>query len=179
MTLAGMNATNGSYVNIFKGATGIFRIAGSGNVGIGTTAPGMATEINHATGQNLRLTYNDGNGSAANKVDFTVSSSGDLTIAPSGGDVSITGNITATGTCCSDYVFSPNYALPTFDDLESHILKVGHLPGMTQGVGMSTGEQVKINLTKAIEELLVKVEEQSLYIIQLNKRIKHLEGVSQ
>ncbi|MBU1151359.1 hypothetical protein KJ632_00855, partial [Patescibacteria group bacterium] len=58
-----------------------------GNVGIGTTAPDKALEINSATGNNLRLTYNDSDGSAANYSDFSISSSGDLTITPTGGQV--------------------------------------------------------------------------------------------
>ncbi|KKU17994.1 MAG: putative secreted mucin [Candidatus Pacebacteria bacterium GW2011_GWA1_46_10] len=56
----------------------------SGNVGIGTTAPDTALEINHATGNNLRLTYNDADGSALNYTDFTLDSSGNLTINSSG-----------------------------------------------------------------------------------------------
>jgi hypothetical protein len=148
----------------------------SGNVGIRTTAPDMATEINHTTGQNLRLTYNDANGSAANKVDFTVSSSGDLTIAPSGGDVAITGSISATVACCADYVFDSTYKLPTIEDMESHVKEAGHLPGMTQGVGRDDKPK-PMDLTKAIGELIVKIEEQSLYIIHLNKRIRELEGL--
>lgn len=65
-------------------------------VGINTSVPDKALEINHATGQNLRLTYNDANGSAANYADLLTSSSGDLTITPSGGDTSVTGTLAAT-----------------------------------------------------------------------------------
>jgi hypothetical protein len=60
-----------------------------GNVGIGTTTPNGALEINHSTGNNLRLTYNDSDGSALNRVDFATSATGDLSITPSGGDVNI------------------------------------------------------------------------------------------
>lgn len=69
-----------------------------GNVGIGTTAPGKALEINSATGANLRLTYNDTDGSAANYSDLSVTSGGDLTLAPSGGDFNVTGNESVSGT---------------------------------------------------------------------------------
>src|SRR3990167_2993641 len=78
------------------------RIISAGNVGIGTTAPDAALEINHATGDNLRLTYNDSNGSAANYTDFEVSSSGDLTITPSGGDVNIVVRIAKRVVTASD-----------------------------------------------------------------------------
>jgi len=75
-------------------ASNILYLNSTGNVGIGTTAPDARLEINHATGDNLRLTYNDADGSAANYTDFSLSSSGDLTIAPSGGDTNITGDTT-------------------------------------------------------------------------------------
>jgi hypothetical protein len=64
-------------------------IDGSGNVGLGTTAPDKALEINSSTGANLRLTYNDSNGSATNYADLATTSSGDLTITPSGREVSV------------------------------------------------------------------------------------------
>lgn len=72
------------------------RINSSGLVGIGTTAPEAALDINHASGDNLQLTYDDSNGSAANYVKFEVSSSGDLTLTPSGGDASAVGTIDAS-----------------------------------------------------------------------------------
>lgn len=77
------NAYGDSYINAL-----------TGNVGIGTTAPDKALEINSATGANLRLTYNDADGSAVNYADFSMSSGGDLTITPSGGDVAIVGDLT-------------------------------------------------------------------------------------
>ncbi len=67
-----------------------FLIDASGSVGIGTTGPGKILDINSATGANLRLTYNDADGSAVNYADLSMSSAGDLTVAPSGGDVAFT-----------------------------------------------------------------------------------------
>lgn len=67
-------------------------------VGIGTTTPDKQLEINSTDGNCLRLTYNDSDGSATYYVDFLVSSSGDLTITPSGGDIEISSaNIHTTG----------------------------------------------------------------------------------
>lgn len=63
-----------------------------GNIGIGTSLAGKALEINSATGANLRLTYNDSDGAATNYGDFSLTSGGDLTVAPSGGDLNVTGN---------------------------------------------------------------------------------------
>ena len=64
-------------------------IKGDGKVGIGTTGPGKQLEINSVDGNNLRLTHNDADGSAGNYADFTLTSSGDLTINASGGDMTL------------------------------------------------------------------------------------------
>ncbi len=58
-------------------------IGADGTIGIGTTGAGKALEINSATGANLRLTYNDSDGSAANYTDFSVGSDGALLIGTS------------------------------------------------------------------------------------------------
>ncbi len=69
---------------------------GSGNVGIGTTVPGQKLDINSATGVNLRLTYNDADGSATNYADLRTTSAGGLTLLPSGNLINIGGGTTAT-----------------------------------------------------------------------------------
>jgi len=66
------------------GTTEHVRITSTGNVGIGTTAPDRRLEINSPTGSNLRLTFNDSDGGATNYADFLTTSSGNLTISPSG-----------------------------------------------------------------------------------------------
>jgi hypothetical protein len=66
-------------------------IDASSNLGIATTAPDAALEINHATGDNLRLTYNDANGSATYYADLQTTATGNLTVTPSGGLTSIVG----------------------------------------------------------------------------------------
>ncbi len=56
------------------------RLTNTGLLGLGTSAPSKQLEINSATGDVLRMTYNDTDGSAVNYVDMSVSSSGNLTI---------------------------------------------------------------------------------------------------
>jgi len=97
---------------------------------------------------------------------------GNLNLVPAGGTVAVTGTITATVACCADYVFGESYDLPTIEEVEAYVTEVGHLPGMTQGVGT---EQKPLDMGQAITELIVKVEEQSRYIMQLHKRINELE----
>lgn len=69
------------------------RITAAGALGIGTTIPGRRLDVNDASGNCLRLTHNDADGSATNFCDLLVSSGGDLTIDPSGGDVKIDGTV--------------------------------------------------------------------------------------
>jgi hypothetical protein len=54
-----------------------------------------AVEINHSTGKALQLIYNDYSGAASNWVNMNVTSGGDLTITPSGGDATISGRLFA------------------------------------------------------------------------------------
>ena len=68
----------------------------STTAGIGTTAPLRGLDVNEASGNCLRLIYNDSDGSAANYSDFLVSSGGNLTITPSGGTISTGAGVTFT-----------------------------------------------------------------------------------
>lgn len=76
--------------------TSLLAVTDAGAIGIGTTGPGRALEINSATGNNLRLTYNDSNGSATNYADLLTTSAGALTIQPSGFIANIGGGTTRT-----------------------------------------------------------------------------------
>ena len=92
----GYNATGLGSNSVVLGNSSVTLTALRGSVGINTTAPDKALEVNSATGANFRLTYNDADGSAANYADFSMSSGGNLTIAPSGGLASITGGISTS-----------------------------------------------------------------------------------
>jgi hypothetical protein len=70
----------------------------NGKVGFGTSAPNTALEINDETGNCLRLTHNDNDGTATNYADILVSSTGSLTIAPSSTNTNITGSLSITNT---------------------------------------------------------------------------------
>jgi hypothetical protein len=71
------------------GTTERLRIDTAGNFGFGTTAPLRRVDINEASGNCLRLIYNDSDGSAAYYSDFLMSSAGNLSIQPSGVNLSI------------------------------------------------------------------------------------------
>lgn len=65
------------------------KINTTGNVGINTSASVFGLEVNQATGNCLRLSYNDADGSAERRCDFIVSPTGSLSINPAGANPSI------------------------------------------------------------------------------------------
>jgi hypothetical protein len=89
--------TNDDNLRFFNNGSETMRLTSTGLLGLGTNAPDKKLEINSSTGDCLRLTYNDANGSAANYTDFSVSNSGDLTISPSGGNTNIDGTLSISG----------------------------------------------------------------------------------
>lgn len=73
----------------------------------------------------------------------------------------------------ADFVFAPDYNLPSLREVESHIKEHRHLPGIP------TEAEVKkngANLGEMNVKLLQKVEELTLYMIQQNKEIESLKS---
>lgn len=87
------NASNYANVIVAKdlsnNLSGINNVITTGSLGVNSSAPSRQLEINSSTGSCLRLSYNAASGSATNYTDMTVSSSGNLTISPSGGVVNL------------------------------------------------------------------------------------------
>jgi hypothetical protein len=71
-----------------------------------------------------------------------------------------------------DYVFANDYELRTIEALEDYIDKEKHLPGIAPA---SEIEENGIKIGEMQKNLMEKVEELSLYIIQLNKQNKKLQ----
>lgn len=72
----------------------------------------------------------------------------------------------------SDKVFEPGYALRPLDEVEDFIRKNKHLPGVPSAAEMvETG----IESTAFNAKLLEKIEELTLYVVALEKRLKSLE----
>ena len=71
----------------------------------------------------------------------------------------------------ADFVFHPDYQLPALSVVAGYIGKNAHLPGIP------TEKEVKdngVDLGEMNRLLLQKIEEQMLYIIQLNKQVQEL-----
>ena len=91
--------------------------------------------------------------------------------------LSVVGNIRAqevvVETGWADYVFDENYKLPDLNDVAAHIQQYKHLPGIPSAKEIETnGLKVGEVQTKMME----KIEELTLYIIELKKEIELLKA---
>ena len=71
-----------------------------------------------------------------------------------------------------DYVFADDYSLMSLEELESFISKEGHLPGLMKA---SEIEEEGLPLGETERLLTEKVEELTLYILQLKAEIDELK----
>jgi hypothetical protein len=71
-----------------------------------------------------------------------------------------------------DYVFNEDYELRSIDELKKFVETNKHLPGVADA---KTIRETGIGFSATAISLLEKVEELSLYVIQLNEKIKELE----
>lgn len=76
-------------------------------------------------------------------------------------------------TSWADYVFEKDYNLPTLAEVEQHIKEKGHLKDIpsakeVEANGIELGEMNKL--------LLQKVEELTLYVLELNKELEQVKG---
>lgn len=70
-----------------------------------------------------------------------------------------------------DYVFKPTYKLPSLNELEKYLQKNQHLPDVPTAIEV---EKNGIDLGDNQAILLKKVEELTLYMIELNKKVEAL-----
>jgi hypothetical protein len=75
-----------------------------------------------------------------------------------------------TGWC--DYVFEKNYKLRTVDELDKYVSENKHLPGIASA---SEVETEGLNVGEMNRAMMEKIEELTLYIIQVSKDNKRLQ----
>ncbi len=73
----------------------------------------------------------------------------------------------------SDFVFENNYELRTLEEVEEHINENGHLPEIPSEDEVAENG---INLGEMDAKLLQKIEELTLYMIQMNKEMAELKA---
>ena len=73
-----------------------------------------------------------------------------------------------------DYVYESTYELRTINELEEFVTENKHLPNVPDMTDMDKWKTLSVSDRDML--LLEKIEELSLYIIELNKRIEKLEN---
>jgi hypothetical protein len=146
----------------------------NGNVGIGTGYTTLSSKLTvNATTQsnytgmsvivnNTTTDAFDVFNSATNRAEFRVKANG----------VVYSREVNVQLTAFPDYVFNGNYQLRSLESLESYISKNHHLPNVPSAAeveknGANLGELAKIQLEK--------IEELTLYVIQLKKELDELK----
>ena len=82
-------------------------------------------------------------------------------------------HVSATPGSVPDYVFSSDYKLQTLEEVEAFIDQNSHLPNIPNAEEIESNGQ---DVGELQLKLLEKIEEMTLHIIELNKRIKKLEN---
>jgi hypothetical protein len=81
--------------------------------------------------------------------------------------------VSLTPDCVPDYVFDPGYQLMPLDEVEAYVHTHRHLPGVPSAQELT--HDGTLELSELLLKTLEKVEEQTLYILQLQKRVQELE----
>jgi len=181
--LIGSAAVNGSAILQVTGD-----VTATGNMGIGTTAPGAQLHTTGTvrfaglTGDNTQtrvlvsdvngnLYYRDASSLAGNGTAGADLASGKA-VLPS---LAVNGMVTARRMRLSqagwpDYVFSQNYRLPPLNEIEAYIRKYGHLPGIPSAAEVEKGG---LDIGDHQAALLKKIEELTLYNIAQGKELEN------
>jgi hypothetical protein len=182
-------ARNGSSDNVAIGVP-----EDGGRVGIGELSPSHKLQVNSAVDEDVVRFQVDG------ATKFNISSDGGVNVgsgqneyAPDGGlyvanELLVNTSTIATGFMVSvngkimceelrvmdlstwpDYVFSSDYDLPTLEEVEAHIEAESHLPGVPDAC---TVEEEGIMIGEMQRVMMEKIEELTLYMIDMNKQNK-------
>lgn len=73
----------------------------------------------------------------------------------------------------ADYVFEPSYQLMSLDKVEAFVKENKHLPNVPSAEDMSKNG---LDVTQTSAKLMEKIEELTLYLIELNKEVKALKA---
>ncbi|MBR9853364.1 MAG: bZIP transcription factor [Algicola sp.] len=168
-----------------------------------TVSAGTGINVNQ-TGQDFQINVNDLIGDVTGPITATQIAAGVITNADINTnaaidgskinpvfttDVTTTGNFVSSGTTLNvpDYVFQKyytgdsnldkTYSFRSLSDIESHVKKYNHLPGIKSAKEIKTSG--KYNLTQSSLNHLEKIEELFLHTIEQEKKIEQLQSENQ
>lgn len=199
------DSPTGSITNSFNiYAAGSTKSYFGGNVGIGTTSPNAKLEVTGATrinsttpvlhflenditdsnfqidvsGGNLNFrTNNDSFTNASTKMSILNNGNVGMGITTPGEKLEVNGTIRSKkvkveASGWPDYVFADNYQLPSLTDIENFIKTNGHLPEVPSAKEVTENG---LDLGDMEATLLKKLEEMTLYMIEMNKEVEALK----
>ncbi|GAB3433135.1 hypothetical protein [Niabella aquatica] len=196
---------NKAYLDIKYGASKIYTIDHTGNVGIGTITPSAKLNIDPQgaggiiignpntlsggyTSLALKISDNQNGYASVSSIKASGNAYGILALNENGGSVgigtatpteklSVNGKIRAKeikveNNNWPDYVLEKTYKLPTLQQTEYFIQQNGHLEGVPSAKEVAKNG-IELGMNQAA--LLKKIEEMTLHLIDINKRMEQLE----
>ena len=169
------NVTNYQVTGLSASTTYQFKLRAldaAGNESVDSNSISITTDAGSGNGNN------GGGGSVWSENNAVASYSGEVAIGrstvPSGYQMAVEGKIRTREVRVDqenwpDYVFEEDYDLPTLKEIQRYINENGHLPNMPSAKEV---ELQGMELGKMDRLLLEKVEELTLYVIELKKQIK-------
>lgn len=141
---------------------------------------GAAVYINQEATNQPILRLSSGTATANENVVLSVESDGSVGIGTNTpkAKLAVEGNILAkeikikTDIAVPDYVFDPNYQLPSLSSIENYVKKHRHLPEIPSAIDI---QKDGVDLTVMNLALLKKVEELTLHLIAKEKEIDELK----
>lgn len=144
-------------------------IGRTGNVGVGVTAP---TEKFEVGGGNASFSANVNVGGVLTIGDAPTTNPDAETVLAADGTI-LAKRLRSSPTYWSDHVFKDGYELMSLDALRGFIAAEGHLPNIpTEGEVATAG----IDHGEMDAKLLEKVEELTLYILQMEEKMARMEA---
>ncbi|MES2679557.1 MAG: hypothetical protein V4635_06710 [Bacteroidota bacterium] len=166
-----VNQGTGAFANKFSIYNGIanmstdLKVSGKTNVGSQTNAPNSAK-------LNLNLNSTNTGASADNALDVYDQSSQKVNFRVKASGYTYAKEINVQLTTFPDYVFSKDYELESLESLEKYIKQNKHLPNVPTAADV---EKNGANLGELSRIQMEKIEELTLYVIELKKEIDDLK----